>query len=268
MTASTATPNLLIVKGGVVGTPVTTGGKTSEEITSTNTTPLYPASTKDCSVWWAVSEWRSEGTDTKASKYYQPAISQTANSENVKNGQYTQGSSTLNAYQVSTYSVYTTTGEVDLNLDPVNPISVTVKTAGTNHSTGTGFKDSMRIGIVVDGTLKVVYAPTAVTGAGNDLNATSGWAQVKDDSNTEAATYNHVEGNTFDGWTAVAGTGGVYTKATNSLGTVTTTGAVVQIYVWIEGTDADCIVTRADSGADDNVYQVALNFVGATVENS
>lgn len=262
--ATSATPNLLIVKGGVVGTPVVTGGKTSEEITSTEATALYPASTDDCSNWWAVSGWESGTNSPLANAYYKLNPQPIANGDNVMNGQYTQGSTKLNAYQVSTYSVYTTTGEVELNLDPTNPISVDI-TGQSATDEPTGFKDALRIGIVVDGVLKLVYAPTAETGKGNDKDAQTGYRTVDTVSTTKAVTYKTVAANTFTGWTAINNNDGTYTKATNSLGTVRTDGSVVQIYVWLEGTDEQCTVGSADSASDADSYKVSLNFVGATV---
>ena len=173
----------------------------------------------------------------------------------------------MNAYQATTYSIYTTTGEVELNLDPETPIAVSVAKDNTTVTTDdAGFKDALRVGIVVDGQLKLVYAPTdEADGKGNDADAAAGWRCVKDTSNTQAVTYSHVAGSTFTGWAATAGTDGTYTKATNSLGTVNTDGAVVQVYVWLEGTDKDCLVTKADSAAADDEYNVTLKFVGATV---
>lgn len=264
--ATSATPNLLIVEGATAtGTAKTTDGKTTASISSTNATALYPASTNDCETWWAVSSWESGTSSPLANGYYNPTITPTANGTNVIDGQYTQGGSTLNAYQVSTYSVYTTTGEVELNLDPENPIIVDVKQAGTPTITGTGFKDALRVGIVVGGNLKLVYAPTNETGTGNDKDARTGWRCVKDASNTQAATYKIVAADTYTDWTATNNSDGTYTKATNSLGTVGTAGAVVKVYVWLEGTDSDCLVGTADVAADDDTYQVTLNLVGATV---
>lgn len=274
--STSATPNLLIVAGateaggtnGSTWTAKITDGKTAESITSTDDTALYPASTNDCKNWWVVSGWTgTDGSAPKANKYYKPTIAAAANGNNVMNGQYPQGSSTLNAYQVTTYSVYTTTGEVELNLNPTNPISVDIS-SGTAQDEGTGFKNALRVGIVVNGELKLVYAPTAETGTGNDAdaNGATGFRSVKDESSTQAAGYKHVEANTFTGWTATNKNDGTYEKAANSLGTVGKTGAVVQIYVWLEGTDADCLVGTADAASDKDSYKVTLNFVGATVD--
>lgn len=267
--ATSATPNLLIVEGGSVGTPLNKGGKTAASIASTKETALYPASTDDCLNWWVVSGWEANGTTQLANAYYKPTINSTDSGSNVKSGQYTQGSLKLNAYQVSTYSVYTANGDVDLCLDPENPISVSVKTTGTNHPTGSGFMKALRVGIVVDGTLKLVYAPqteTAASGNDKDSNtnsATTVWRTVNDASSTKDATYPVVSGNTFTDWGATDNHDGTYTKPTNTLGKVTSTGSVVQIYVWLEGTDTDCVVGTADVDSDDNVYQVTLKFVGS-----
>lgn len=270
--STSATPNLLIVAGateaggtnGSTWTAKTTDGKTAESITSTDDTALYPASTDDCKTWWVVSGWTGNGDNTpKANKYRNPSIAATPNGTNVLNGKYTQGSTELNAYQVTTYSVFTTTGEVELNLNPTNPINVEATSVG---GTGSGFKDALRVGIVVNGNLVLVYAPTAETGTGNDADGTAGYRTVGTDSSTKNVTYAHVAGNDFTGWIATSKGDGTYQKAANSLGKVGETGAVVQIYVWLEGTDADCLVGKADAASDTNSYKVTLNFVGATVD--
>ena len=277
VSASSTTPNLLIVNGakstggedGTTWTAKTTGGLTVSSIASTEATKLYPASTNDIKNWWAVNSWTTGNSELLADGYYKPTIKETAANDNgdIKAGEYTQGAEKLNAYQVATYSVYTTSGKVDLNLDPESPINVEVAKAN-EEKTGTGFKDALRVGIAVDGVLKVVYAPTDNEKdevKGNDKDAVSGWRTVKDEKNTQNATYTTLAGNTFTNWTAVKGTDGNYTKATNSLGEVDDKGKVVQVYVWLEGTDSDCLVGKADALSDDDTYKVALNFVGATV---
>lgn len=264
--STSATPNLLIVQGGTVATPLKAGGKTSESITSAEATALYPASSDNCKDWYAVSGWETGDTGASLANAYKKLAITSGDDDSapIKAGTYTQGSSPVNAYQVSNYSVYTTTGDVELNLNPENPISVTVKTAG-QKTDATGFKDALRVGIVVNGTLKFVYAPTAETGTGNDKDAATGYRTVADANSTKAATYTVLTDTTFGDWTATNNNDGTYTKAANSLGTVTTNGVLVQVYVWLEGTDAQCLVGTADVDTDDNSYQVTLNFVGATV---
>ena len=276
VSATSATPNLLIVGGtGENGAALTTGGGTVSTLASTNATALYPASTDTCAsnAWWVVNGWTSAASAPLANAYRNVSITETANGTNIANGTYTQGSQTLNAYQVGTYSVYTTTGEVNLNLDPVNPITVAVDTAN-DTVTGTGFKDSLRVGIVVGGTLKVVYAPTAeATANGNDNDKTSNsattvWRTVANQTATKDASYTTLSGTTFTDWTATDNGDGTYTKATNSLGVVNTSGVVVKVYVWLEGTDTQCTVGSADLSGDDDTYKVAVNFVGATVNQT
>ena len=262
VSATSATPNLLIALGdNGSGKAKTSGGKTSESVGSAAATALYPASTDDCKTWWAVNSWTNTTGQTLANGYYNPNPSESKLVDALNAGSYKQGNNTLNAYQVATYSVYTTTGEVELNLDPDSPIAVIAE--GTPAET-TGFKDALRVGIVVDGELKLVYAPTAETGQGNDSDAQTGYRTVSTESATKNATYQVVAGSTFTDWTAVSVTGGVYQKATNSLGKVGTSGSVVKVYVWLEGTDADCLVGNADQASDANTYKVALKFVGAT----
>lgn len=264
VSATSATPNLLIKAGtNDQGKAVTTGGLTADSVSSDTATALYPASSDDSNNWWAVNSWTNTDGSTLADGYYKPTITLSGDNKAIQAGQYTQGTQTLNAYQVATYSVYTTTGSVALNLDPENPISVT---ATGDAAQTTGFKDALRVGIVVDGDLKVVYAPTdnESTSKGNDKDAASGWRTVATANSTKNASKTTLAGNTFTGWTATAVDGGVYKKATNSLGDVDTDGSVVKVYIWLEGTDSDCLVGKADNASDANNYQVQLNLVGAT----
>lgn len=265
--STSATPDLLIVQGGTVATPLRTGGKTSESITSAEATALYPASSDDCKNWYAVSGWETGNNGLSLANAYKKLTITSGEDDAaaIKAGTYTQGSSTVNAYQVSNYSVYTTTGDVELNLNPENPISVTVNTAGLKTDAH-GFKDALRVGVVVNDTLKFVYAPTAETGTGNDKDAATGYRTVADTSKTKPASYTVLTDSTWNDWIATNNNDGTYTKAKNTLGTVTATGVLVQVYVWLEGTDADCLVGTADVDTDDNSYQVTLNFVGATVD--
>lgn len=283
--ATSATPNLLIVEGatkadGTTYTAKKSDGKTTASISSTEATALYPASTNDCKTWWVVKDWTTGAGSIGAlasgyrdiSNDISPATAITGDTTpyKVRNGTYTQGGKTLNAYQVSTYSVYTTTGEVDLNLDPTNPIKVET----TARSTAGGFKDALRVGIVVDGTLQLVYAPTDNEGSnkGNDKDARTGWRSVAGADATGEAAYkdNVIAGDSVTGtkFQATAKGDGTYTKAANSLGKVDGKGAVVQVYVWLEGTDSNCLVGTADEAADNNTYKVTLNLVGATVDNT
>lgn len=268
VSATSATPNLLIKAGANTdGKALTTGGMTADTAVSTNATALYPASSDNTTNWWVVNSWTNSDGLTLANGYYSPQISlaDANTAKTIQNGQYTQGSETLNAYQVATYSVYTTTGEVDLNLDPENPISVTVN-GDTGDARKTGFKDALRVGIVVDDNLKVVYAPTAESNdtKGNDKDAAAGYRTVATGNSTKQAAYTTLAGDAFTGWTAKSISGGVYSKADKSLGTVNTNGSVVKVYIWLEGTDADCLVGKADANSDSNKYQVKLNLVGAT----
>lgn len=284
VTAASTSTNLLIVAGAQAAKNVgiktnevqdeykaaITGGKTADAVTSTNATALMPASTNNCTDWYVVGGWESnEAGNQVANAYNKPTISLESAGPNVVNGQYTLGGIPTNAYQASTYSVYTTAGTVDLNLDPTSPISVSVDTANNTISPDGGFKDALRVGIVVNGVLKLVYAPTVESGGtGNDKDAVVGYRTVVSESATGTATYAVVAGNTFTDWTATANGDGTYTKATKSLGTVGTAGAVVQIFVWLEGTDKDCVTGIADGGKNDDTYKVTINFAGATVDAS
>lgn len=280
VTAASTSTNLLIVAGAQAAKNVgittngvtadykaaTTSGKTADAVTSTNATALMPASTNNCTDWYVVGGWESTVAGKQvANAYNKPTISLEAAGPNVVNGQYTLGGIPTNAYQASTYSVYTTAGTVELNLDQTSPISVSVDTPDNTISPDAGFKDALRVGIVVDGVLKLVYAPTVESeGTGNDKDAVAGYRTVVSGTTTGAATYAVVAGSTFTDWTATPNGDGTYAKATKSLGTVGTAGAVVQVFVWLEGTDKDCVTGIADGGKNDDTYKVTINFAGGT----
>ena len=158
-----------------------------------------------------------------------------------------------------------------------SPIPVSVDNGKT--ATSTTIPDSMRIALTTqpldtDGktptgteTLRVVYAPKAVTGSGNDTQAIDGkWTYINVDKPAEV-TYLHIHETTYTdqngkNWAATK-SGEDYTVADNSEAIATDVGyngIMLRVYIWMEGTDADCVNNAA--AEDEATYSVTLKLAG------
>lgn len=185
---------------------------------------LYPISTNNCTDWWYI----TGGVGT--AETFEKTTAQT----------YTYNEKTYTAYSVGSYLLYTDGEPLDVYLGTGG---ITVTTTGT---AGKSLSEALRVGIKAGDTL-LIYAPVqeeggykAVTGA----NTTADAANVYDSTTISAWQVTQTE----DGYTVPA-------KA-NKLATATSTGTPVQIYVWLEGTDAQAILSKSDhaSGLKLSVY--------------
>ena len=230
---------------------------------------LYPASTKNCTNWWYASQFSNVINNGNASLvatgYTQLTAGNTMSTTTVKEennvGTYLnslEGSSQRVAYLYEDYVLYTNNQSMDVYLHPTNPITVAYQ---DNAIAAKSLNEAIRVAIVV-GDVKIFYAPTSETAAGNSSGAVTGYSNVKDASTVEVftmtnrSTYQAEAGadeNTFS-----AGTG------KTSLGTATTTGLHVRMYVWLEGTDAQALIGVSDM--DTKGLNVNVNFVGVTQE--
>ena len=160
-------------------------------------------------------------------------------------GEYTQdktGTYTINparyAFIKSEYVIYTVnqTGTCDVYLaaeDGVPAVQVTATGAATSDI----IPKSLRVGITMqdlDGTtpsgdeeLVLVYAPYDETGKGNDGTGIDGWTYVADTANVAPVTYPHVYG---------------------------------ENYIWMEGTDEQCVNNSSEE--DPSTYQVTVSLAG------
>lgn len=232
---------------------------------------ISPSSTDDAKTWFVPASW---GDGAMVTSY------QTVNALDATTGKYVVGGKTYYAYNVSTYTVYTIrdTGFADVYLDGTDSegaISVT--------SNGKPLDDkvarSMRIGISTvdaqgDETLKVVYAPSEPTGAGNDSysreHGVAGWTVVSDVSSTKVATYKHLFGTTYvdqngGNWAATKNGKNFDAPADNPAALATHidyNGVILKVYIWLEGTDADCVNTAASAVDEGLSYDVTLRMVG------
>ena len=236
---------------------------------------ITPSSTNDLKNWYICQGW---GSDGRVTTYTKPTF---ATGTGAKPGQYEAGGETHYAYIRSEYILYTITetGSADVYLDASegSPISVSVDNGKT--ATSTTIPDSMRIAITMqsldtdgktpigDETLRVVYAPKEVTGMGNDSQAIDGkWTYINGTQPAEV-TYSHIHETTYTdqngkNWAATK-SGEDYTVVEGSEAIATDVGyngIMLRVYIWMEGTDADCVNNAA--AEDEATYSVTLKLAG------
>lgn len=131
------------------------------------------------------------------------------------------------------------------------------------------------MGIVINGELRVVYAPTApsTTDTGNDVTTVAGWSCVDSESLNKvvAPTYLHLSGTDSvdqngDNWGATkAGEG--YVKPSGNAQKVASlvdyNGTNMKIVIWMEGTDSDCQNwSEQDKNTIAPTFDVTVSLVG------
>lgn len=211
--------SLYIAAGSTVPTD---SHATTAEIKMAN--DLYPISTNNCTDWWYI----TGGVGT--AETFAQATAQT----------YTYNEKTYTAYSVGTYILYTDGEPLDVYLGTGGITLTTIGTAGKSLS------DALRVGIKTEKTL-LIYAPVQEEGG---YKAVTG-------ANTTADAANVYDGTTISKWQVTQTEDGYTLPANkNKLATATGTGTPVQIYVWLEGTDAQAILSKSDdaSGLKLSVY--------------
>ena len=225
---------------------------------------ISPSSTNDIKTWYVSQGW---GSDGRVTSYDQPAIDKT--------GKYTVAGEDYYAYVVSEYTLYTITdsGYADVYLNGSEDGGAVQVTAEDGDGS-TRVIDSMRVAITIqdgDGPeeLKLVYSPTDETGKGNDADAKDGWTYVDSVNSTTAATYPHVYGTTYidqdnHNWAAIKN-GEDFTLPGNLTNKkiaehVGYDGVKMRIYIWMEGTDADCVNNGEEE--DTSTYRVTVSLAG------
>ena len=183
---------------------------------------LYPISTSNCTDWWYI----TGGVGT--AETFAKAAAQT----------YTYNNKEYTAYSVGTYILYTDGEPLDVYLGTGG---ITLTTIGTE---GKSLSEALRVGVKTEKTL-LIYAPVQEEGG---YKAVTG-------ANTTADAANVYDYATISTW-QVTQTEDGYTPPANKLATATGTGTLVQIYVWLEGTDAQAILSKSDnaSGLKLSVY--------------
>lgn len=243
---------------------------------STEGGKISPSSTNDIKNWYVCAGWNSEG---KVTSYTKPEFKADG-----KPGQYGLDSDPHFAYIKSEYILYTVnkSGLADVYLDASEgrPVELTVNGTATTDT----IQKSMRVGITTqeidadgkeigDETLKVVYAPyeEADTSHGNDAASVGGWSCIGTGTDGELTpvkvTYPYIYETTYTdqkgkGWTATRN-GEAYVVADNTekiAAKVGYDGVKVRVYIWMEGTDSDCVNNEA--AEDPATYDVAVHFAG------
>lgn len=190
---------------------------------------LYPISTSNCTDWWYITG------GVGAAETFEKATAQT----------YTYNEKTYTAYSVGSYILYTDGEPLDVYLGTGG---ITLTTTGT---AGKSLSDALRVGVKTEKTL-LIYAPVREEGG---YKAVTG-------ANTTADATNVYDGTTISAW-QVTQTEDGYTRPTEKLATATSAGTPVQIYVWLEGTDAQAILSKSDnaSGLKLSVYFTGVEAV-------
>lgn len=241
---------------------------------------ISPASSEDMVNWYVPAGW----TDnlSKVNSYNRVALETNANGD--KDGTYKLGGTDYYAYAVGTYTIFSVknTGFADVYFDGAadgGPIQVT--RAGETGTVTDKVAASMRVGITIDDTLVAVFAPSEPSGAGNDVNyegsnPTNGWRVVKGGGDTSSTTkdaeYTHIsgDGSGADGWALCKNAGGLYNEPTSTqikiASSVDYDGVIMKVYVWMEGTDADCLGSIVTG--DESLYDVTVHLVGLSTGSS
>ena len=263
------------------------GGEQTSLAASTKGGRISPSSTDNLVDWYVCEGWNGEG---KVTSYRTPIFTTKAEDPNVKPGQYGDIKDPHYAYLKSEYVLYTITetGLADVYLDASEGSPITLSANGT--PTTDTIPKSMRIGITIqnikknadnkyidDGEeeLKVVYAPYEETGKGNDAEAVNGWTCIgtgtDDKLKPVAVTYPYIYATTYadqnnQNWVATkVGKNYEVSSGTQKIASsVGYDGVKMRVYIWMEGTDADCVNNAA--AEDQATYNVNVKLAGISAE--
>ena len=244
---------------------------------------LSPASTDNLTDWYVCQSWDNQGFVTD----YSVPVFETG--EGAIPGNYKIAGKDYFAFIKSDYIVYTitSTGTANVYLEDDGtepPIVVTAK----NGSGSTTVTDSLRVAITtqeIDAsgnpvgaeTLKVVYATKDETGKGNDKSGIDGWTGIVQSGSAgilAQSTYPHIYGiphtagapyNDQSGHNWVAKRDGEnYSVEAGTMPIATNVGydgVIVHVYIWMEGTDADCVNGKSIED-DPSTYDVTVKLDG------
>ena len=258
------------------------GGEQTSLAASTTGGVISPSSTNDLINWYVCEGWNGEG---KVTSYRKPTFVADG-----KPGQYGTDDDPHYAYLKSEYILYTIneTGYADVYLDASEGSPITLSANGT--PTTDTIPKSMRIGITIqnikknidnkyidDGEeeLKVVYAPYEETGKGNDAEAVNGWTCIGNGTDGKlkpvAVTYPYIYATTYtdqnnQNWVATkVGKNYEVSSGTQKIASsVGYDGVKMRVYIWMEGTDADCVNNAA--AEDPATYNVNVKLAGISAE--
>lgn len=235
---------------------------------------ISPASTNDLTNWYICQGWGQNG---KVNSYVKLT-------DLSADGKYTIGEDRY-AYIKSEYVLYTVTetGICDVYLDG-NPDSSAIQITANGTPTSDTIPNCLRVGITIqdldengnfvgDENLVLVYAPVNETGKGNDETAIDGWTYVKDETTLDLVTYPHIYGSTYT-WTdnnsvvhdyaATTSDGQNYSAPTLNGSTIASDidydGVIMRVYIWLEGTDEQCVNNSNEE--DLSIYNVIVSLAG------
>ena len=267
ITSDTASPSLFIRDASDLTTQY------ASEITKTASGSLFPSSTADLSNWYYASAFSMTPNTVAGVGYSYTVNTPTATSYTLISaftdaaaGTYTNTyeGATKVAYYKASNNLYTSTGSLDVYLDSTNPITVAYDTS--NAIVAKQLLNALRVGIVANGTMKLIYAPLAESGTGNS-------------SGSSANTFYYISGGSLTNASSVVKTSSSLTPFLASLAlgsdhiyepdsltptplcTATTAGVNVDVYVWLEGTDAQALLGLSDNdlkGINVSVKYVAV----------
>lgn len=278
-----ATTNGFVLQIDSLENGVQHGGNNKSLEAFSDGSTLSPSSTNDLTNWYVCDSWNGLGNVTSYSK---PEF---ISSPKTKPGNY-KGADGKDyyAYIRSDYVLYTmtATGKADVYFadDGIeSPITITSKSGDVVKAVS----GSMRVAVTTqklaaDGktvvgpeTLAAVYAFDDVAGTGNDESAVAGWSNIQNIDGVAkpaGATYLHMSGNKFidqngDEWAAAKDTDDNYSAPTDKprplIKNLGYNGMAVHIYIWMEGTDADCVNGKSIED-NDTTYDVTVRFAGVS----
>lgn len=279
-TTISATTNGFILQISTLEKGIQHGGAQESLQAFSEGSVLSPASTDDLINWYICSGWDEQG---RINSYRTPVFN---TMDGAKPGNYRIDGKDYYAFIRSDYILYTinATGTANIYLDASDGVPITVTASdGTGVATIT---DSIRVAITTqalgaDGqpegeeTLRVVYSPRNEVGVGNDLLGIAGWTCIKNISGSgqlQAVSYPYIYDNHYTdqrsegkNWAAVLSADGEnYSVPAGSEAiaeNVGYDGIVVHVYIWMEGTDADCVNGKSIED-DPNTYSVTVKFAG------
>lgn len=249
-------------------------GSDTSTVASATGHEISPSSTNDAKNWHVPQGWQG----VKVSTYQKVDTSISGEDP----GKYTIQGSDYYAFTAANYTLYTVanTGVADVYLDASNGLPITITQHGGTQKWFDKIKGSLRVGIVINGELRVVYAPAApsTTDTGNDVTTVAGWSCVDSESLSKvvAPTYLHLSGTDLldqnsNNWGAMK-TGEVYVKPSGNAQKIASNvdynGTNMKVVVWMEGTDSDCQnMSGLDVGEGSPTFDVTVSLVGIVADS-
>lgn len=254
-------------------------GDNQSLVASTTGHRISPASTNDLKNWYASLTW---GQDGLVHSYIQVDVDGTGKYTKDITGTYPISPARY-AFIKSEYIIYTVTqtGTCDVYLAADGAIPA-VQVYASGSPTSDVIPKSLRVGITIqdlngttpvgDEELVLVYAPYDETGKGNDLLGINGWTYVADSDSLASVTYPHVYGTNYI-WTdsasiqhnyAAQKNGSNYVAPSSNAATIASgvdyDGKIMRVYVWLEGTDEQCVNNSNEE--DLSTYNITVSLAG------